>query len=59
MQEHRRDFINRDKKDSGQTALIVHCKMKNHSFDIDNVKILHKENNFFIKEGFLNLRQFN
>jgi predicted GIY-YIG superfamily endonuclease len=52
VQEHRRDFINKDKKDSGQTALIVHCKMKNHSFDFDNVKILHNENNFY-KRRFL------
>jgi hypothetical protein len=52
MQEHRRDFINKDKKVSGQTALIVHCKMKNHSFDFDNVKILHTENNFY-KRRFL------
>jgi predicted GIY-YIG superfamily endonuclease len=47
INEHKRDFINKDKKDSGQTALIVHCKMKNHSFDFDNVKILHHEKNFY------------
>jgi hypothetical protein len=39
--EHWNDYRNRHKKDTSQTALIKHCKEKDHIFDFKNIKDLH------------------